>query len=278
MNKVNFKSESTENVLVKLGRKIRNNVKERLIRIGLFFGLFYTAFHVITVSGRNQRRIFLDSLLRQIYFTGVQAITPIVIIAFVMGGAVIIQTINQLPKVGAESMIGSVLVVVIVREFGPLLISFILIGRSATAITTEIAEMRVSGEFQNLLTIGVNPAFYLFAPRIWGMILSLFVLKTFFIASALFGGFLMARAATYVNFRFLLKGFFTNLTLSDISGMFIRSFFIGAIIAIIAIREALKVKGSSTEIPQATSRTVLTAVFYVLIVDISFAALGFIIL
>jgi len=263
---------------VKAGQKIKEKFMERASRAGIFFGLFYTAFQAVITASNNQRKIFLNSLSRQIFFTGVQAITPIVIIAFVMGGAVIIQAINQLPRVGAENMIGSILVVVIVREFGPLLISFILIGRSATAITTEIAEMRVSGQFQNLLTIGVNPSLYLFAPRIWGMILSLFVLKTFFIASALVGGFLMARAATYVNFRFLLKGFFSNLTIIDLTGMVIKSFFIGSVIAIIAIREALRVKGSSTEIPQATSRTVLTAIFYVLLIDIVFAGLVYTVL
>lgn len=246
--------------------------------VALFSGLFFSAFHAPFAATPGERRLFLSSLTKQIYFTGVQALTPISLIALVIGAIVIIQTIQQLPRVGAEGMIGSVLVIVIVREVGPLLITVILIGRSATAITTEIAEMRVNGQFLNLLTVGVNPQIYLFAPRVWGMIVSLFVLKTFFIASALVGGFIMARIATYVNFSFLFASFFQTLGLADFVSMVLKSFFIGSFVSIIAVREGLKVVEASTEIPQATSRTVLNAIFYALLIDITFATLNYAVL
>lgn len=255
-------------------RRIRGHLED----MALFSGIFFSIFHAPLTARPGERHLFFSNLVKQIYFTGVQALTPISLIALVIGAIVIIQTINQLPRVGAEGMIGSVLVIVIVREVGPLLISIILIGRSATAITTEIAEMRVNGQFLNLLTTGVNPQIYLFAPRVWGMILSLFVLKMFFIASALLGGFIMARIATYVNFSFLLDSFFHNLGLADFAGMVLKSFFIGSFVSIIAIREGLKVREASTEIPQATSRTVLTAIFYSLVIDITFATLHYAVL
>jgi phospholipid/cholesterol/gamma-HCH transport system permease protein len=152
-----------------------------------------------------------------------------------------------------------------------LIVAFIVIGRSATAITTELAGMRVNGQFDMLLVTGVNPHIYLFAPRIWGMVLSLFALNIFFIAFSVVGGFIMARVITYIDFYFLFQGFIQNIDIVDIIMLILKSIFFSMGIAVIAIREALKVDISSTEIPQAATRTVMQTIAYVLLVDIFFA-------
>jgi phospholipid/cholesterol/gamma-HCH transport system permease protein len=201
------------------------------------------------------------------------ALRLIILISLLIGGIIIIQTINQLPKVGGEDLIGTILVLVIVREVGPMLVAFIIIGRSATAITTEIASMRVSGQFTMLLTTGVDPNIYLFAPRIWGMIMSMLALIIFFNAFAIIGGFLMARAVTYIDFYFLIKGFFKSLTMLDMVILNLKAFFMAVTISIISIREGIKVGIASTEIPQATTRTVVRTIFYTLLIDIFFAGI-----
>ncbi len=241
--------------------------------IGLFAALFVISFTSLSFPSRGLRFFFWDNLIKQIYFTGVQALRLIIIIAFVIGGIVIIQTMNQLPKLGGEELIGAILVAVNVREVGPLIVAFIIIGRSATAITTEIASMRVSGQFDILLTTGVDPNYYLFAPRIWGMVISTASLIIFFIAFSIIGGFVMARVITYIDFYFLLQGFVKNLSFMDIVTLVLKIFLIGQFISIVAIREGLKVGIASTEIPQAASRTVVHSIFYALFIDIVFAGI-----
>ncbi len=240
--------------------------------IGEFGGLYFAASFSPLYEGPEARKVFFESLVKQIYFTGVQAVRPIMIVSLLAGGIIIIQTTSQLPKVGAENMLGNILVLAVVREFGPLAVSLIIIGRSATAVTAEISEMKVSGQYAHLLTSGINPASYLFAPRFYGMIFSMLGLKIIFTATAIFGGFLMARAITFVSLPYLLAAFFNRLTWSDILGLILKSCFLASAISVISIREALKVKSSPTEIPQAASRTVVSTIMYVILIDIFFAA------
>lgn len=252
-------------------RFLRNFYEHRATDIGLFAALYYSSFTSLFFPTPGLRALFWDNFVKQVYFTGVQALRLIIVISLAIGGIVIIQTINQLPQFGGENLIGSILVVVNVREIGPLIVAFIIIGRSATAITTEIASMRVSGQFDILLTAGIDPNYYLFAPRIWGMIVSTGSLIIFFIAFSILGGFLMARITTYINFYFLLQGFVQNLSFMDIVTLVLKVFLISQFISIIAIREGLKVGIASTEIPQAASRTVVHTLVYALAIDIFFA-------
>lgn len=254
-------------------QKIGERLVAKIEDLGNSFALSYSALTSLFVTSSYQRRSFWDNLTKQVYFTGVQALKLTVFISLFIGGIIIIQTMNQLPQVGGEELIGTVLVVVNVREIGPLVVAFVVIGRSATAITTELAGMRVNGQFDMLLATGVNPHIYLFAPRIWGMVVSLFSLNIFFMFFSLIGGFVMARVITYIDFYFLFQGFIQSITIVDIVVLILKTLFLSMGIAVIAIREALKVDISTTEIPQAATSTVMQTLAYVLLIDIFFAGI-----
>ncbi|HMZ62028.1 MAG TPA: ABC transporter permease, partial [Leptospiraceae bacterium] len=70
--------------------------------VGEFGGLYFAAGFSPLYEGPEARKIIFESLVKQIYFTGVQAVRPIMIVSLLAGGIIIIQTTSQLPKVGAE--------------------------------------------------------------------------------------------------------------------------------------------------------------------------------
>src|SRR5947209_4697413 len=63
----------------------------------------------------------------QIYFTGWQAIPLVTVLALATGAICILQSSAQLTLLGGSSMVGNILVVIIVREVGPLLTALIVI-------------------------------------------------------------------------------------------------------------------------------------------------------
>ena len=85
-------------------------------------------------------------LARQVLFTGYEAARFISMIALLVGVAVVVQAQVALAKVGQSGLLGPILVMTIIRELGPLLTNFVVIGRSGTAMTTELANMKVNGE------------------------------------------------------------------------------------------------------------------------------------
>ena len=72
-----------------------------------------------------------------------------------------------------------ILIFFVMRDFAPIAIASILLLRSGTAVSSEIAAMKTQREVSMLLSIGVSPISYLVTPRIVGMILSSFLMALF---------------------------------------------------------------------------------------------------
>ncbi|MEO7424421.1 MAG: ABC transporter permease, partial [Fibrobacteria bacterium] len=72
------------------------------------------------VRKAGNRKQGLDQLITQIYFTGVEAIPLVAFLALVIGSATILQAATVMPKIGAGDYFGNVMVLVVVREVGPI--------------------------------------------------------------------------------------------------------------------------------------------------------------
>src|SRR5262249_36849962 len=64
-----------------------------------------------------------EVLVRQVYFTGVQALGSVAWVAILVGLGVVLQTRLWLSQFGQTALLGPVLVVVVVRELSPLLVN-----------------------------------------------------------------------------------------------------------------------------------------------------------
>ncbi len=198
-------------------------------------------------------------LARQILFTGYEATRFMSMIAVLVGVAVVVQTQVALAKVGQSGLLGPILVMVIVRELGPLLTNFVVIGRSGTAMTTELANMKVNGEVDVLDAQGLDPFLYLVLPRALGAAISIFCLTVIFIAVSFVSGFLMGLlvGANTGNPELFVRSVFGALTPADVFNLLVKSFVPGLLMGSICCMEGLGVGGAVTEVPQAATRAVV---------------------
>ena len=97
-------------------------------------------------------------LVQQMEFIGVKSIF-IIIMAAVMVGAVFGIQFGQIFKLlGAESLIGAAATFSLSKELAPVIGSFLVTGRAGSAITAEIATMKVNEQIDALQVSAVNPA------------------------------------------------------------------------------------------------------------------------
>src|SRR5262249_52804444 len=120
--------------------------------------------HGLTAWQASRRVLF-----PQVYFTGVQALLPIGGAGPALSGIMMGGGYRTLAGWGAQRDFGDLMRLVVLTEFGPLLTALIVIGRSGTAITTELAGMRLDDEIDALEAHGVDPYSYLAAPRLFGV-------------------------------------------------------------------------------------------------------------
>jgi phospholipid/cholesterol/gamma-HCH transport system permease protein len=194
-----------------------------------------------------------------VLFTGYDALPVVAFIALAIGAIAIIQSLTFLPIFGAESFIGTIIVTVVIRELGPIITAFFVIGRSGTAITTEIGNMVVHHEIEALESVGVDPIRYLVLPRMFGFAAALISLNIYFDVFAILGGFVVAKFVVATSFNTFLARILNTLVLSDVLLSLLKGFVFGILTAVICTFRGFEVVVSPTEVPQQTTKAVLNA-------------------
>jgi len=231
--------------------------------IQLFYELYRLSFDALTELfkwNRTGNSVTLNLLLRQILFTGIDALPMISVISLLLGTIVIIQSTTQLPIIGAENFVGSVIVLVIIRELGPLITAIVVVGRSGSAITTELGLMRINREIEALEIMGINKTRLLVLPRLLGCIIATICLTIYFDLMAILGGYIISRIQLTTPFNLYMHKIILSLEFSDIYVSLIKSAIFGIIIAILSSYHGMRVKRYATEVPQATTKAVISSI------------------
>ncbi|HAS81357.1 MAG TPA: ABC transporter permease, partial [Verrucomicrobia bacterium] len=166
-------------------------------------------------------------------------------------------------------MLGPLLVAVIFREAAPLLVGFLVIARSGTAIVTELATMQVHGQIRALDIQGVDPMIYLVLSRTIGTTISVVCLSVFFISMALAVGFLFGLAME-VGTRdaiVFIESVLKPIQLRDILSLLAKTILPGLLTGVICCVEGLSIKGLATEVPQAATRAVVRSIAALLVIS-----------
>jgi len=238
-----------------------------LYNLGFFMCLLKGVVYFIQ-RGQAARRI----LIMQILFTFVEALWIAALLAVGIGAAVSIISIPFLTSITQERLIYSLLIMIITRELGPLLVAFIVIARSATAIATEMAGMVISHEVEAYISVGADPIEYLAVPRFLGVTISVFMLNVFFSVFGLAGSFLVTQFFTPLPASVYFGSLLDVLALPDIIISIVKSIAFGMIISTVAITRGFSVERASTEIPIAGLKSVGMAFAWCIVVSVMLSA------
>ena len=123
--------------------------------------------------------------------SGLRLLPMVMFVSFALGFIVIGQSVSLLTLVGANhQFLGTVMVMVVVRELGPMLTALIVLSRTGTANVIELGTARALGEVEALEALGIDPVHFLVVPRVIGMALGIFSLTVYLIIGALLSGYL----------------------------------------------------------------------------------------
>lgn len=221
--------------------------------------------HVAELRRTSVRAVYQ----RQLYFTGIQALLPIMVAAAAVGIALQSQ-MQSLLGAGVELNV-RMLQLVVLREFAPLVTAFIILGRSGSAMATELALMKVRGEIRQLYLMGIDPGAYLVVPRLWACVVSTVSLTLLFQLIAAGVGpaatSLLMQTDLLPYYQTLLRG----LELREILFSLAKSLTFGAIIAGCGCGSGLFIPPQRAWIPQAAELAVMRGFILILAADLGFA-------
>ena len=224
-----------------------------LHNIGLYFLMLGQVF-----KRPQKRKIFRESLFKEMDELGLKSIGIVAFISFFVGGVVAIQTaLNVDSPWIPKFLIGFATKRSIILEFAPTFMSVILAGKVGSYITSSIGTMRVTEQIDALEVMGVNSLNYLVLPKV--------------VAAVLFYPFIVLLAMVLGIFGGWVSGLLTGLFSSDnyIEGIqmdfqpylvryaLIKTMVFAFVIATIPSFYGYYVKGGSLEVGKASTQSVV---------------------
>ncbi len=245
-------------------------------RLSVLGGLARFALRVGRSAGhltRAGRLVTLRVLVNQIRFTALQAVGLVALLSALLSFLVIAQATAQLGRFGALESVGTIMVVAVIRELGPLLTALIVVSRSGTAIAAEMATNRVMGEVTALEAMGIDPYIYLVLPRVLGAIVSVACLMLVFDVVALVSGYIGASTTGMSPTRYS-QIVLATLSAKDVWITVAKGFTFGASVALFCSYHGLAVTRGPTEIPQAVTRGVVGTIVAIFMLSAVFVVLA----
>ena len=213
-------------------------------------------------------------LVRELYFVGVLSLAIIVISGFFIGMVLALQGYNILQKFGADSELGPLVALSLLRELGPVVTALLFAGRAGSALTAEIGLMKTTEQLDSMEMMAVDPLWRIIAPRFWAGLISMPILATIFSAIGILGSYwigvdwLGGHGGTFwsnmqsaVDFRL------------DVVNGIIKSLVFGFVVTWIAVFQGYNTTPTAEGISRSTTRTVVYSSLAVLGLDFILTAM-----
>lgn len=209
-------------------------------------------------------------VMLQLVYTGVQALFPLTVAAIAVGLLVFSFSLEHLPV----ELVQSVASTVIVLEVIPLLLIFLIIGRSGTAITIDVASMKLNDELDALRVMGIDPVRYIALPRVIGVTLAFVVLQMYGQLAALLGGYWGALLLDLDLPAYPIEDLLAGIAHSDVLLSTVKMLVFGPVVALTAILHGASVERSRREIPIVTSQAVVRSLLMCFLLNTVVSLMG----
>jgi phospholipid/cholesterol/gamma-HCH transport system permease protein len=224
---------------------------------------------VATATGRVSRR----DLMTQLMSVGVGSI-PLVAVTAVLSGIVTSQQGGyQFTSSIPLYVLGSIVTSSVVLELGPVMTSFVLIGRVGARITAELGTMKVSEQIDALHSLGRDPVAALAAPRIIAGTIAMPLLVGLADFIGVFAGLVAARFAVGLGPESFLYGARLFWHSWDLLYSIGKGLVFGFVIPLISVHMGFGTRGGAEGVGRATTNAVVFMIITVLVLDATFPPL-----
>ncbi|WP_297396021.1 lipid asymmetry maintenance ABC transporter permease subunit MlaE [Acidiferrobacter sp.] len=242
-----------------LGRRVINGIG-RLGHAVLFLVRLMPGLGVALARGRL--------IIQQLYMTGVLTLVIVLVSGAFVGMILALQGYNTLVRYDAQSSLGLLVALSLVRELGPVLTALLFAGRAGSALTAEIGLMKATEQLDGMEMMAVDPLPRVVAPRFWAGWIAVPLLAMIFSAVGIIGAYIVAVGDLGLDGGVFWSQMQSGVSISnDIMGGLIKSVVFGFVVSWIAVFEGYDAKPTSEGVSRATTRTVVSSSLAILGLD-----------
>ncbi len=201
---------------------------------------------------------------------GVDSLSIIMLIGFLMGLIMSFQSAVSLQRFGAEIFVPNMLGLVMFREMGPLVTSILLAARSGSAFAAEIGTMKVNEEVDALVTMGLSPMRFLVVPKVLSSLVAVPLMTMFFNFASLVGGALVMLSMGYPLVTFTSR-VFHNLSYIDFAGGLFKACVFSLLVSGVGCLRGLETRSGASAVGDSTTSAVVSGIILIAVADGVFA-------
>ncbi|MGA2692308.1 MAG: ABC transporter permease [Opitutaceae bacterium] len=207
--------------------------------------------------------------IEQCYMIGYTTLPIVAVLSFFIGMVLALEAGYAMEGFGAKEFIGSLVGLSMARELGPMMTSVLLAGRVGSAITAELASMKVYQEIDALTTMNIPAAKILVLPRLAAVLVMMPVLIVIANIVGWFGGSVTARYVASVGIS--PESYFAALRhytkFKDVVNGMEKAEVFGFVVVLVCCDIGLNTKGGPREIGASVTRAVVVSLIAILILD-----------
>ena len=202
-------------------------------------------------------KIDFAETVRQCEMIGLKSFLVVGITALFTGFAMSLQISRELVLFGADTAIGGVVSLALIREIGPITAGVMMAGRVGSSIAAELTTMMITEQIDALHVMRIDPVEFLVVPRYMAGILMMPALSVYAMFIGLIAGVNIAYAAANLPAATFLDSVKQTILERDFVVHFLKAFINGTIVTIFSCAIGLSTRGGAEDVGIATTRSIV---------------------
>ena len=231
-----------------------------------FFGKcvknLYTSI-IYTLSGKTR----FSAVLSQAAAISYDSLIISLVVVFVSAAVIAIQVSKQFLMTGAEAYVGGSIAIVMIREIAPGFVALAIGARAGTAISAEIANMKVTSQVDAIKTLKIDPVGYYFSPRILASAITVPMVVLIAELVGILGGLIVSHFTIGLHPARYMNSVWLWLSTKDIYISLFKAFIFGSLIALVCATQGYETNGGAKDVGISTTKAAVLSTVYMLIAD-----------
>jgi phospholipid/cholesterol/gamma-HCH transport system permease protein len=208
---------------------------------------------------------------------GANSVAIVSTIAACTGIILSLQSALQLERLGAMSWVPSMVSAILVKELGPLLTAIIVTGRSGAAFAAEVATMQISEELDALEVMGLEPVRFIVWPKFLAMVIMVPCLTIVADVVGITAGGIFSAAFLGISGDVWYEQTLAYLKPADLYSGLVKSLGFAVCITLIGCWQGFLARAGAEDVGRRTTRAVVQSIFIIVLLDLYFTGLLYII-
>ncbi|MEO8099619.1 MAG: ABC transporter permease [Acidobacteriota bacterium] len=214
-----------------------------------------------------RRPHYYSDIVQQMDIIGVGSLPICSLVGLFSGIVMALQMARALTQYGAESRVGEIVSITLVREMGPVLTALLVAGRNASGMASELGSMKVTEQIDAMRALGTDPTQKLITPRLIASATMLPLLTIIADFIGLIGGFFIANIQLGITSSEYWTSAWQALEYNDIAQGVLKPFTFAIIIALVGCFYGMRTTGGTQGVGLATTRAVVFSSVWIIVLN-----------